>query len=96
MKVEDDWAAARKVSLSHPDVTINLQHNGKSVRQYIAAISEDDTLKRVASVFGQSFLENSIYLEDDHSHSQNGMTLKGWIGLPTYSRSQADQQALHH
>ncbi|HIG41294.1 MAG TPA: DNA mismatch repair endonuclease MutL [Gammaproteobacteria bacterium] len=88
-KIED---VIRKVSLSHTDVMITLQHNGKSVRQYIAAKSEADTLQRVASVFGKSFLENSIYLEEDQGSSENGMRLKGWIGLPTYSRSQADQQ----
>ncbi len=36
-RVED---VVRKICLSHPQVTINLQHNGKVLRQYVAVRSE--------------------------------------------------------
>ena len=75
----------RKISLSHPDVTFILSHNGKTQRQYHGGT---DASERIASVFGRAFLEQSIYLEE----ARGGMRLYGWIGLPTYSRSQADQQ----
>ncbi len=74
----------RKVSLGAPLVSFVLNHNGKSTRQYLG----DDEAYRVASVFGRNFLENAIYFSEE----RGGMELRGWIGLPTHSRSQADQQ----
>ncbi|MBL4679977.1 MAG: DNA mismatch repair endonuclease MutL [Pseudomonadales bacterium] len=91
-KIED---VVRKLGLSHTDVTFNISHNGKMIRQYPGARSEDETSRRVASVFGPSFLENAIYFEhnsEDGGSVDSIMKLRGWIGLPTYSRSQADQQ----
>jgi DNA mismatch repair protein MutL len=82
LKVEE---VVRKISLSYPGVGFYLTHNGKTVRQYSGG---DDDAHRIASVFGQAFVENAIYFSEE----RNGMTLRGWIGLPTYSRSQADQQ----
>ena len=81
LKVEE---VVRKVSLSHPGVSFVLSHNGKITKQYIG----DDEAHRVASVFGGAFLESSV----SFSQERGGMELRGWIGLPTYSRSQADQQ----
>ena len=81
LKVEE---VVRKVSLSHPGVSFVLSHNGKITKQYIG----DDEERRVASVFGGAFLESSIFFSEE----RGGMELRGWIGLPTYSRSQADQQ----
>lgn len=101
-KIED---VVRKLGLSHPEVSFNIQHNGKSIRQYSGARSKDEISRRVASVFGPSFLENAIYFEDENVSDSDisapnvfkgggskGMSLRGWIGQPTYSRSQADQQ----
>jgi DNA mismatch repair protein MutL len=81
LKVEE---VVRKVSLSHPGVSFVLSHNGKTTKQYIG----DDEAHRVASVFGSAFLESSVFF----SQERGGMELRGWIGLPTYSRSQSDQQ----
>ncbi|MBT4163049.1 MAG: DNA mismatch repair endonuclease MutL [Gammaproteobacteria bacterium] len=81
LKVED---VVRKISLSHPEVSFSLSHNGKQVRQYAG----DDESHRIASIFGQAFLENAVFFSEERA----GMELRGWIGLPTYSRSQADQQ----
>ncbi|MFT5211631.1 MAG: DNA mismatch repair protein MutL [Flavobacterium sp.] len=96
-KIED---VVRKLGLSHPEVSFNIQHNGKLIRQYTGARSVDEISRRVASVFGPAFLENAIYFEDANvndadisgSNIPKSMTLRGWIGQPTYSRSQADQQ----
>ena len=80
-KIEE---VVRKVSLSHPTVSFFLSHNGKQVRQYTG----DEEEHRIAGIFGHAFLENAIYFCEERT----GMELRGWIGLPTYSRSQADQQ----
>jgi len=86
-RIED---VVRKISLSHPGVTININHNGKSVRHYMAGWPDEKSSHRVSSVFGKQFIENAIEIEDEDPGS--GMSLKGWIGLPAFSRSQADQQ----
>lgn len=78
----------RKVSLSHPEVEITLSHNGRQAKHYAAATTGQHGERRVSTVFGQDFLANAIYLEEE----SQGLTLSGWIGLPTWSRSQADQQ----
>lgn len=84
-RIED---IVRKMALSHPKVGFYLTHDGKIVRQYPACQSEAEMDRRISSVFGKTFIENALYFEEE----KHGIQLKGWIGLPTYSRSQADQQ----
>lgn len=81
LKVEE---VVRKISLSHPSVAFVLSHNGKITRQYTG----DEEQQRISSVFGHAFLDNAIYFSEE----RGGFELRGWIGLPTFSRSQADQQ----
>ena len=78
----------RKMTLSHPAVAIMVTHNGKVYRQFQAARAIEDQHHRIKAVFGQSFLDQALYFEEQIG----SMQLKGWISLPTYSRSQADQQ----
>ena len=78
----------RKISLSHPYISISLSHNGKQLRHYAPAKSHEDATRRVAAVFGKEFVEHSVYLDE----TDGDLRLYGWIGLPTWSRSQADQQ----
>jgi DNA mismatch repair protein MutL len=84
----------RRLSLSHQHVAFNLQHNGKLLRQFSPVIPGESVERRLAAVFGSAFMENAIYLEQSFPAEQGGigLQLRGWIGLPTYSRSQADQQ----
>lgn len=84
-RIED---VVKKFSLSFFEVSFNLSHNGKPVHTFAAAKSKRDQQRRVAAVFGSTFVENSIYLEDD----RNGLSLSGWIGLPAFTRSQTDYQ----
>lgn len=84
----------RKISLSHQEVTINVSHNGKQLRHFAAVSSDGDAARRVSAVFGPGFMEQAIYMEREYEGDSPGRKLgiRGWIGLPTYSRSQADQQ----
>ncbi|MDA0761553.1 MAG: DNA mismatch repair endonuclease MutL [Proteobacteria bacterium] len=78
----------RKMSLSHPGIAFMVAHNGKSYRQFPAVTDSADERQRIKAIFGQDFIDQALYFEEAHG----GMRLKGWISLPTYSRSQADQQ----
>lgn len=76
----------RRMALSRFDVAFKLSHNGKVVLHLPACSSTDD--RRVKTVCGQNMPENSLYFESQ----REGMRLRGWLGLPSFSRSQADMQ----
>ncbi|OUS27749.1 DNA mismatch repair protein MutL [Thalassotalea sp. 42_200_T64] len=76
----------RRIALSKLQITIVLTHNGKVVRQYRSANTDKQIEKRIASVCGQSFIDNAIALEFQHDN----LHLWGWIAKPQFFRSQND------
>ncbi len=44
--------------------------------------------KRIAAICGSSFVENAVHID----FAASGLQLHGWVGLPTFSRSQQDMQ----
>jgi len=80
----------KRMALSRFDVAFNLQHNGRRVQQLRPVDDEQARERRLASLLGAAFIEQAVHL--DVSAEASGLRLWGWIGLPTYSRSQADQQ----
>lgn len=78
----------KRCALSRFDVAMSLSHNGRVVQQLRPASSLVEMERRVASLCGTPFMENAIALDVEAS----GLRLWGWVGLPTFSRSQADLQ----
>lgn len=78
----------RRLALSRQDVAFTLTHNRRSVMQLPAARTDEDRLQRIARICGEAFAEQAVSL----SHETEGVALAGWIGLPTYNRSQPDMQ----
>ena len=78
----------RRLALSRPGVAFTLTHNGRTVLKLPAAASREQQLARLAKLCGEAFADQSIHLE----HETEGVALQGWIALPTYNRSQPDQQ----
>ena len=78
----------KSLALAREGVDIRLSHNGKPVRLLKPARDENAALARVAEVLGPEFPGQALRVE----HEAAGMRLSGWVGLPTASRSQADQQ----
>jgi len=78
----------RRIALSRFDVALNLQHNGRAVHRYEKAVTPQERQRRVAQVLGPAFVESSVFIDYEH----NGLKLWGWVSLPTFSRSQPDQQ----
>lgn len=78
----------RRMALSRFDVAFELRHNGRAVLQTRAAQSPQEREARVAELMGHAFLEQSLPLEEQAP----GFKLRGWVGLPTFSRSQANAQ----
>jgi DNA mismatch repair protein MutL len=78
----------KSLALAREGVDIRLSHNGKPVRLLKPARDEHAALARVAEVLGADFPGQALRVE----HEAAGLRLSGWVGLPTASRSQADQQ----
>ncbi|WP_104024468.1 DNA mismatch repair endonuclease MutL [Vibrio hyugaensis] len=78
----------KRIALSRFDVTINVRHNGKMIRQYRAAKNQQQTEKRIAAVCGNAFVRNMLRIELEHQ----GLKLHGWITTPEGARQQSDLQ----
>ena len=80
--------AFRRQALSRYDITWVLRHNQKVIHQLPSGHSASARERRIASLLGKNFIEHARYIERE----AGGLRLSGWVGLPTHSRSQADQQ----
>lgn len=78
----------RRLALSRPDVALSLRHNQKTVYSLAKGQTQFEQEKRLAALLGQNLLEQSLFIDVEAT----GLRLRGWVGLPTYSRSQADHQ----
>jgi DNA mismatch repair protein MutL len=78
----------RRLALSRPDVAFTVTHNQRTVLKLAAAGDDAERLNRVARICGESFADSAVLLE----HETDGIALAGWMGLPTFNRSQPDLQ----
>lgn len=78
----------KRVALSQWDRFLSLKHNGKVVHSLAACQSQAEQEKRIAQLCSADFMQQSLYVEVAHQ----GLTLRGWLGLPTFNRRQADLQ----
>ncbi|HUD43076.1 MAG TPA: DNA mismatch repair endonuclease MutL [Dokdonella sp.] len=81
----------RSIALARAEVEFRLVNNGKPLRLLRPVRGEGDWQRRVGDVLGSGFVEQSLRVD----HAAAGLRLHGWVGLPTASRSQADQQYFH-
>lgn len=82
----DDYA--KKLALSHMQVAFSLRHNQRVNLNLQPAKTVLEQEKRVADICGKPFMEQALYIDNQRT----GIRLWGWIGLPTFSRSQTDLQ----
>jgi len=80
--------AFRRQALSRYDIAWTLRHNQKTVHQLPPGDSPAARERRIASLLGKTFIEHARYIE----RQVGDLRLSGWVGLPTHSRGQADQQ----
>jgi len=78
----------RRLALSRSDVAFTMTHNRRTVLQLAAATTDEERLQRIATICGEAFADQAVFL----AHETEGVALKGWIGLPTFNRSQPDLQ----
>lgn len=82
----EDWL--RSLALAKPDVEIRIRHNGKDNKLYKPIQDSEQRISRVTQVLGSEFTSQCIEVNEANQEMQ----LSGWVGLPTASRSSADQQ----
>ena len=78
----------KKLALSRMEVSFSLRHNQRAQLNLRPANSQAEQEKRVADICGPAFMKEALYVDNDRT----GIRLWGWIGLPTFSRSQTDLQ----
>jgi len=77
-----------RLALSRFEVGFRLMSARKLLADHPPARDERSRDARVAAVLGDEFIRHALKLD----HEGAGMRLSGWFCLPTYARSQADQQ----
>ncbi|MTD41261.1 DNA mismatch repair endonuclease MutL [Erwinia sp. CPCC 100877] len=68
----------RRIALARFDVSINLTHNGKLVRQYRAVPEGGQRERRLGAVCGTAFMEHALAIEWQHGD----LALRGWVADP--------------
>lgn len=80
-----------RIALGRFDAGFTLKHNQRRVLDLAPANSEAECRARVAQICGDDFVRNAILINEQRM----GMSLSGWVGLPSFARTQADLQYLY-
>ncbi|CEE94856.1 enzyme in methyl-directed mismatch repair, stimulates binding of Vsr and MutS to heteroduplex DNA [Xenorhabdus nematophila str. Anatoliense] len=78
----------RRIALAWLDIAINLNHNGKLVRQYRPAKEESQYERRLAAICGTAFVQQALALSWQH----DALLIKGWIADPMSTTTGSDIQ----
>ena len=78
----------KRMALSQFEIGFSLSHNQKEILNLKPAMTAVSQEQRVASICGPAFIESSVKID----FAASGLQLTGWVGLPTFSRSQQDMQ----
>lgn len=78
----------RRIALARFDVSVNLSHNGKLIRQYRAVKDPSQSSRRLASICSPTFVEHALEVEWTHGD----LGIRGWVADPAGSRSLTDMQ----
>jgi DNA mismatch repair protein MutL len=80
--------ALERIALSRFDVAFSLKHNQRRVWDLPAADSAPARAARVAAICGEEFAAQAVAIDE----SRMELRLHGWVGLPSFARTQADLQ----
>ena len=75
-----------RLALTRFDVEFEVRQGG-AASVHLPAVA-GDRKRRVAQLLGNGFADAAVDVDETHA----GMRLYGWVGVPTFSRGQADQQ----
>jgi DNA mismatch repair protein MutL len=77
-----------RLALSRFDVSLRLRHGSRVLLDAAAVAGHDGELQRLAQVLGEDFAAACVPIRQ----AAGPVMLSGWMGLPTRSRAQPDQQ----
>ncbi|MCA8891075.1 MAG: DNA mismatch repair endonuclease MutL [Hyphomonas sp.] len=81
----------KRLAMANPHVSFSLENNGRNVLRYAAEAEGDaGSLARLGAIMGRDFRDNAVPIEAE----REGVTLKGFAGLPTLNRGNAQMQFL--
>lgn len=80
----------KHIAFSHSDVSIVFQVDGKKVFNVAKATEAQTYQRRLRGLFGKEFAERALRLE----RSEQGLTVRGWVGPFDTHRPRADIQFL--
>ncbi|MBD3771461.1 MAG: DNA mismatch repair endonuclease MutL [Rhodobacterales bacterium] len=81
----------KRLAMANPHVSFSFESNGRNVLRYAAeAEGEAGRLARLGAIMGREFRDNAVAIEAE----RDGVTLKGFAGLPTLNRGNAQMQYL--
>jgi len=78
----------KRMALSRFDVGFSLKHNQRQIFDLKPALKLAEKEQRVSLLCGKEFIDNALVVDVESA----GLSLTGWIGLPTFSKGQADSQ----
>lgn len=78
----------RRIALARFDITLNLQHNGKLVRQYRAVNDPELRERRLGSVCGTAFLQQALSVFWEHGD----LKISGWVVDPVGTKNFTELQ----
>ena len=81
-------SVVKRMALSRFDVGFLMHHNQRQIVDIKPIKNNPEDARRIDWVCGPAFLQNAIKIDEEAS----GLRLSGWIGAPTFSRSQSDMQ----
>ena len=76
-----------RLAMAYPDISFSLADDRRTILSYPAT---KDVLSRLDAVIGHAFADNVVAVQAEH----DGITLSGFVGLPTYTRATGTEQYL--
>ena len=79
----------KRLAMANPTVAFSLESNGRSLFRHAAeAEGEAGQLARLGAIMGRDFRDNAVAIDAE----REGVRLKGFAGLPTLNRGNAQMQ----
>lgn len=72
--------------MAKPQVAFTLTHNNKLIHRYKSAVTNEQKIKRIATICGNDFMQNALHIDWKH----NDLHLSGWVIQPQFARHQND------
>lgn len=81
----------KRFALSAPHIALTLRHDEKNMLTLMPASCDKTKFLRMKALLGKAFMDHAIHL----NVKQGQLQMEGWMGSPSYQRSQNDKQWIY-